>query len=76
MKVGSVGQVGVLGVEGNGIIQVGDVGSFFKGGWDSYLYFHSSLGLEVEYIAMEGLSRGEVWDCQCKDLEGCCVFGD
>ena len=42
----------------------------------SYFYFHSSLGLEVEDVAMEGLSRGEVWDGQCKDPEGCCVFCD
>ena len=68
--------VGVLGVEGNGIVKVGDVGGFFKGGWDSYLYFHLSLGLEVEDVAMEGLSRGEVWDGQCKDPEGCCVCCD
>ena len=72
----SVGLVGVLVVEGNGIIQVGNVGGFFKSHWVSYFYFHSSLGLEVEDVVMEGLSRGEVWDCQCKDPEGCCVFGD
>jgi len=49
-------------VEGNGIIQVGNVGGFFEGHWVSYFYFHSSLGLEVEDVMMEGLSRGEVWD--------------
>ena len=57
MKVHSVGLVGVLVVEGNGIVQVGDVGGFFESHWVSYFYFHSSLGLEVEDVAMEGLSR-------------------
>ena len=62
LEVSSVWLVGVLGGEGDGIVQVGNMGGFFKGGWDSHLYFHLSLGLEVEDIAVEGLSRGEVWD--------------
>jgi hypothetical protein len=61
LKVCNIGLVGVP-VEGNSIIQVGNVGGFFKVSWVSYFYFHSSLGLEVEDVAMEGLSRGEVWD--------------
>jgi len=76
LKVHSVGLVGVLVVEGNDIGQVGNVGGFFKSHWVSYFNFHSSLGLEVEDVAMEGLSRGEVWDCQSKDPEGCCIFSD
>ena len=60
MKVHSVGLVGVLVVEGNGIVQVGDVGGFFKDGQVSYFYFYLSLRLEVEDVAMEGFSKGEV----------------
>jgi len=73
-EVGGIGLVGVLGVEGNGIIQIGDVGGFFQGGRVSYFYFHLGLRLEVEDVAMEGFSKGEVWDGQCENSEGCCIF--